>query len=280
MDVDAVAKALGLGSRYEPWLRALDEVEPLPTFALPAGDAAADLLERLDVPEIDVEPVLSVWPDPARDVELWWLLERCHARFAAHMGDGDAFVECPSCHAALDLRGRCFSIFAFRRWSTRRAPITGSAVSPTTSRGQRSRISVVSSSCTGIGGAPRDSICSGEFGASSVGYALGRLQFHLYHLRCGIAGPSFWLESDEPGFRAGDATLGVHIPTTGPLTPVACDESFTARDASYANTFLSTTPSADLHIVAPRRAVGGLPPGRLEHGAVPATVPRRRRGKR
>ena len=113
MDVDGVAKALGLGPRYDPWLRALDEVEPLPAFALPSGEAAAELLVRLGVPEVDVEPVLSVWPDPARDVELWWLLERCHARFVSHMGDGDAFVECPSLPRELDLQGRCFWIFVF-----------------------------------------------------------------------------------------------------------------------------------------------------------------------
>ncbi len=57
-------------------------------------------------------------------------------------------------------------------------------------------------------------------------YALGRLQFHLYHLRRGIAGPAFWLDSDEPGFRVGDATLGIHIPAIGPLSPDACDSSF------------------------------------------------------
>jgi hypothetical protein len=57
-------------------------------------------------------------------------------------------------------------------------------------------------------------------------YALGRLQFHLYHLRVGIAGPAFWPDTDEPGFRKGDATLGVHIPATGPLVPSQCDASF------------------------------------------------------
>ena len=57
-------------------------------------------------------------------------------------------------------------------------------------------------------------------------YALGRLQFHLYHLRVGIAGPAFWPDTDEPGFRKGDATLGVHIPATGPLGPADCDVSF------------------------------------------------------
>ena len=42
----------------------------------------------------------------------------------------------------------------------------------------------------------------------------------------GIAGPAFWPETDEPGFRKGDATLGVHIPATGPLCRAECDESF------------------------------------------------------
>jgi hypothetical protein len=227
VDVDAVAKALGLGPRYDSWLRALDEVEPLPAFALPSGQAAAELLVRLGVPEVDVEPVLSVLPDPARDVELWWLLERCQARLVSHMGDGDAFVECPSLPRALDLQGRCFWIFVFasmvdatRAYHRERGVPDDVSWATLADLGQQL---VVHRNRRGTTGLDLQWWLVGHFLGAL--YALGRLQFHLYHLRCGIAGPAFWPESDEPGFRTGDATLGVHIPATGPLTPGACDES-------------------------------------------------------
>ncbi len=228
VDVDAVAAALGLGPRYESWLTALGEIDPVPSLALPIGDEAAELLVRLDVPDVDLDAVLTVWPDGERDAELWWLLERCQARFVAAMGDGDAFIECPSLPRSLDLQGRCFWIFVFASMvdatrSYHRALDVPDDISWATLADLGQQL-VVHRNRRGTTGLDLQWWLVPHFLGAL--YGLGRLQFHLYHLRCGIAGPAFWPESDEPGFRRGDATLGVHIPATGPLTRAECDASF------------------------------------------------------
>ncbi len=228
VDVDAVAAGLGLDSAYAPWLRALDAVEPQASFALPSRAQAEALLIRLAVPDDDLEAVLSVWPEPDRDVELWWLLERCHARFVASMGDGDAFIDCPSLPRELDLRGRCFWVFAYasmvevtRAFHVERGVPDDISWATLADLGQQLVIHRKRRGTTGLD--LQWWLVPHFLGAL---YALGRLQFHLYHLRVGIAGPAFWPDTDEPGFRKGDATLGVHIPATGPLVPSECDVSF------------------------------------------------------
>ncbi len=223
-----MAETLGLGPTYDAWLRALDEVDPARSFALPSRQGAPALLARLRVPADDLDSVLSVWPDPDRDVELWWLLERCHARFAAAMGDGDAFIDCPSLPRDLGLQGRCFWVFAYaatvdatRAFHRERGVPEDISWATLADLGQQMVIHRNRRGSTGLD-------LQWWLVSHFVGtlYALGRLQFHLYHLRRGLAGPAFWLESDEPGFRKGDAALGIHIPAIGPMTPSACDESF------------------------------------------------------
>ena len=136
----------------------------------------------------------------------------------------------PVVAALLGLRGRCFWIFAFASMvDTTRAYHQARGVSDDISWATLADLGqqlVVHRNRRGTTGLDLQWWLAAHFLGAL--YALGRLQFHLYHLRCGIAGPAFWPESDEPGFRTGDATLGVHIPATGPLTPVACDESFAA----------------------------------------------------
>jgi hypothetical protein len=66
-------------------------------------------------------------------------------------------------------------------------------------------------------------------------FELGRLQYHRLRLGFGD-GLGLWYPWDEAeargsGWRRGDHCLGVHIPESGPLTPGACEESFSrARD--------------------------------------------------
>ncbi len=234
MDVDAVAARLGLGASYEPWLTALDAIEPAPSFALPSRADAPELLARLHVPGDDLEAVLSVWPDPTSDVELCWLLERCHARFVASMGDGDAFIECPSLPRDLGLQGRCFWVFVYaatvdatRAYHRSRGVSDDISWATLADLGQQMVIHRKRRGSTGLD--LQWWLVSHFVGAL---FALGRLQFHLYHLRRGLAGPAFWPDSDEPGFRKGDAALGIHISAIGPLAPTACDESF-ARARSF-----------------------------------------------
>ena len=228
VDVDAVAAGLGLDATYGPWLRALDATEPDASFALPCRDDAERLLLKLGVPDDDLEAVLSVWPEPDRDVELWWLLQRCHARFLGSMGNGDAFIDCPALPRELDLKGRCFWVFAYasmvevtRAFHGERGVPDDISWATLADLGQQLVIHRKRRGTTGLD--LQWWLVPHFLGAL---YALGRLQFHLYHLRVGIAGPAFWRDTDEPGFRKGDATLGVHIPATGPLVPSECDASF------------------------------------------------------
>ena len=168
------------------------------------------------------------------------------------MGDGDAFIDCPSLPRELDLQGPLLLGVRLRGDGRRRpARSTSSAACPTTSPGRRSPIWASRWSSTGSAVARRASTSSGGSSRTSSGalYALGRLQFHLYHLRVGIAGPAFWPETDEPGFRKGDATLGVHIPAIGPLAPSECDASFDLARSFVERHF----PEHDFHGARPAR---------------------------
>ena len=187
------------------WLRALDAVEPQASFALPSRAHAEGLLIRLAVPDDDLEAVLSVWPEPDRDVELWWLLERCQARSSHRWATATLSSTArrslararPQGSLLLGLRvrgdGRGHPAFHVERgvpddisWAT------------LADLGQQLVIHRKRRGTTGLD--LQWWLVPHFLGAL---YALGRLQFHLYHLRVGIAGPAFWPDTDEPGFRKG-----------------------------------------------------------------------------
>ncbi|MGA7834882.1 MAG: acyltransferase domain-containing protein [Acidimicrobiales bacterium] len=61
---------------------------------------------------------------------------------------------------------------------------------------------------------------------------IGVLKFHRLTLGVGSLSPSPWLSDDEaaargPGFRRGDALIGLHIPQGADLSPAALDLTFT-----------------------------------------------------
>jgi hypothetical protein len=72
-------------------------------------------------------------------------------------------------------------------------------------------------------------------------FDLGRLQFNWFQLGIGDDSP-LWYPVDEakrrgPGFRPGDACVAVHIPESGPMTPVACEDAFVRAKAFFAEYF-------------------------------------------
>jgi len=78
-------------------------------------------------------------------------------------------------------------------------------------------------------------------------FELGRLQFNWFHL--GIEhGRQWWYPAEEAarrgvGFRPGDVCTGIHIPESGPMTPAACDDSFSRAKGFFAEYFpLSDQP--------------------------------------
>ena len=208
---------------------------PAGGIQLPAGGELPATLQRLGVADLDAAVVLHAAPTPGRTPELWWLLERCANRALRHIGRWEGgsgpWFELPS---GTGVDGRCFWIYVYlavlpsiRRWHGERA--IPDAVSWATladlgrhvARYRRRR---------GVTGLGRDSIGWLSLHFSGAIYALGRLQFNLYRLRTGTEGPPFWYGTGdpravEPGFRLGDAALGMHIPEAGPLSPEACDAS-------------------------------------------------------
>jgi hypothetical protein len=84
-----------------------------PETHLDAGDSAR-LLERLGCGPRALADAIATLPDPERDGERLWLVERCRRRLVAAMGDIDAELErLPTLPAALALAGSCFPIHVF-----------------------------------------------------------------------------------------------------------------------------------------------------------------------
>jgi hypothetical protein len=73
-------------------------------------------------------------------------------------------------------------------------------------------------------------------------YQVGRLEVTPYWLLTHpeAAGPLFWYDAETtaqlgPGFKKGDAALGIHIPATDPLMPQACSESLRRMQTAFHN---------------------------------------------
>ena len=117
MDSKIVISALKLrsGELAKAWFSQLEEVGPPPEpVRLPQGDDARDLLRQLGVPELDAEEIVAATPDPDRDPELWWLLERTHHTIVRHMGDWTVKLRPgPSLSYELGDTARYFYVYVF-----------------------------------------------------------------------------------------------------------------------------------------------------------------------
>lgn len=232
-DTPELGRRLGIDD--EAWLRELAEVGPPPGgVQLPVSDEQlAATLQRLGFADPDVEEVARARPDPNRTPELWWLLERCAHRTIRSVGRWEeAAGPWPAPAHGLGAEGRCLWTYVYlatlqhvRRWHGRRGIpdeiswATLADLGRHVSRYRRRH---------GVSGLDSAGWLSLHFSGGI--YALGRLQFNLFRLRTGRAGPRFWYEpgeprAAEPGFRPGDPVLGMHIPESGPLDPDACDAS-------------------------------------------------------
>ncbi len=235
-DLDAGTVARRLEIADEGWLRDLEAAGPPPDgLELPAGAELLATLQQLGVAPPDVDVLLHAAPTPGRTPEVWWLLERCAHRAIRNVGRWDeASGPWPELPAAVGVEGRCFWVYVYlaalpfiRRWHQERAipdPVSWATLADLgrhIARYRRRR---------GLTGLGRDSIGWLSLHFSGGIYALGRLQFNLYRIRTGPGGPRFWYgegdpRASEPGFRPGDAVLGMHIPESGALSPEACEDS-------------------------------------------------------
>ena len=238
----AVARRLELPEQLAPWLDSLEQVGPPPDeLELPL-----ELLERLGVAEPDRSAIADMAPTPARQPELWWLLERASRQVRLDVGRWDAATWRPNLPAHLGAVGRCFWVYVFlaatdevRRWHSQHG--IGDQVSWETlaDLGRHVERFRRRNGTTGF-----DSQVWISLHYRGALFALGRLQFNPYRLRVGRAGPLFWYEGPAasalgPGFQVGDAALGIHIPAGSRLAPEACDASFNMADSFFRRHFPS-----------------------------------------
>lgn len=231
---DRIAAALGLGPEFQSWLCQLDGAgdpeRPLPATA--AGEAA-ELLSRLGCSDQTVTDTVATWPDPERDPERWWLLERGRTYLAARVGDFDAAGGTwPQLPAALGLPGSCYYLQLYASaapaalaWYRQRGVPDDVAWATLADVARHEAIHRRIHGRSGI-----DAPGWMTLHARAVIYELGRLQFAPMHLGAGIE-PASWPDAEAvaalgEGFRPGDLIFGVHIPAGGSLDPEACEASY------------------------------------------------------
>jgi hypothetical protein len=232
-----IRERLGLGEDAAPWLEELEAVGAPPDgVRLPADDEAAVLLERLGVPREHAREAAAALPRPARDPELWWLLERCCHLLLRAMGNFDPMHPWPSLPPQTGAPGRyCYvgvflaALPAVRRWRQEHAIPDAIAWATLADLGQHMGIY---RRINGAGGLSAQNWLTLHFRGAI--FRLGRLQFNRARVRYDAA------ELAQAGapFRPGDYALDVHIPEDGgPLTPEACDASFDAAPGFFARCF-------------------------------------------
>lgn len=244
LETAAIGRLLGIAD--EAWLQELADAGPPPeALLLPAGEQLVATLHRLGFSDADADEVGRAVPDPDRTPQLWWLLERCAHLAIRHVGRWqETSGPWPTPAAGLGTPGRCLWVYAYlatlphiRRWHRERGipdDVSWATLADLGRHVARYRRRY------GVPGLDSAGWLSLHF--SGAIYALGRLQFNLFRLRTGLAGPRFWYEpgdprAAEPGLRPGDPVLGVHIPESGPLDPDACEASLRAARSFFPRYF-------------------------------------------
>lgn len=234
MNASDVAARLGLGPDHAAWLGMLEELGP-PPDGLPAP--FTDDLGRLGIePEDRADVLASLEMSPA-----WqWLLERAYHAVRTDVGDIEGMRPMPDLPLELGVRARCFWIVVFlhavgdiRNWHQSRGVPDAISWDTLADLGRHVRLYRERTGHTGLN-------TQSWIGLHFRGglFALGRLQFQPYHLQTGPAGPLFWYADGlGPGFRRGDPAVALHIPEAGPLTPVACADSFARACVFFADVF-------------------------------------------
>lgn len=235
-DVERVLQRLGLGSDARTWLVALDGVGPA-KVELPVAGRLHELLVRLGVPELDLQPVLSAAPSLARDPELWWLLERSVRLALLRLGSqGEMLPSFADLPWDLGPVARYFYVYVY----VAAIPAT---LSHHRERGIPDDVSwatladlgdkmAMHRRAYGVGGLNKQNWLTLHLRGGIV--TLGRLQFALADAAEYGGGPSG---------RPHEQVLGVHIPGGGPLSPAACTTAFEQAPIFFARHFPAHTTS-------------------------------------
>ena len=232
MDGATVAAALGLEDAYRPWLAELDAAADAAPPLDPRHTAElGDLLRRLGCSEAAAGDAVATLPDPRRDPERWWLLDRCHRRLVS--STGDPAIRCdhwPALPDHLGLAARCFPLHwyaatvpAVCAWHRSRGVPAAISWASLADLGRHEAIHRLVTGMTGVD-APRWLTLH----VRGLLFEVGPLQYEPINLGPGVPQP-WYGDSDAhrrgPGFGAGDPSVAIHIPSGARLDPAACGES-------------------------------------------------------
>lgn len=232
---EQVAEVLGLDEGYDDLMQTLRAVGPPAEALAPLSpDELRTRLQSVWCSEETIADAVATWPDPERDPERWWLLERARHYLTSVLGDVDAAGgSWPQLPGALGPPGRCFylhlyaaTIPATRAWHE--ALGIPDDVSWATLR-DVSRHEAIHRRIHGTTGI--DSPAWMMIHLRGAIFELGRLQFAPFHFKSGDGWPDDAAGAElGEGFRPGQAALDVHIPAGGPLDFEECEASY--RDAA------------------------------------------------
>jgi hypothetical protein len=200
-------------------------------FRLPDRGYLPPIFERLAISEQDQNEILAAWPSREADPDTWSSLERAYETLVNELG-GFGSLELPGPAVESTPLGRYFFVYVYlaaladvRRFHVqRRIPdeISWATLADLGRNLKRDR------ALLGDGGLRTSGWLTLHFRGAL--FQLGRLQFN----RMQVGG------ADLGAFREGEPALGVHIPESGPLTPDACDDSFTRAHPFFARHFPET----------------------------------------
>jgi len=201
-------------------------------FRLPDRRYLPAIFERLAIAEEDQREILAAWPSAETDPETWKCLERAYETLVNDLG-GFAPIDLPGPAIGSTPIGRYFFVYVYlaaladvRRFHARRRiadDISWATLSDLGRNLKRDRLLL------GDGGLRTSGWLTLHFRGSL--YQLGRLQFNRTRVRAAHVADAF---------GEGDPAVGIHIPESGPLTPLACDDSLANAHPFFARHFPET----------------------------------------
>jgi hypothetical protein len=207
---------------------AIDRLAPVqkrggPEVALPDDALAEQLLAAMAVDGADREATLTARPDERSHPELWWVLDRSFRLLLAQMGQRRAgnpgWAPLPETCGPI---GRHLFVWAFLA-VTPHVRDYHSSIGMTDDESRASLCALGGELASGrqLTGRPGlDATWGLPMVFTGVEFALGRLSFDRQ--------PRQPNDTNHSVLRANESSLNTHIPGGhGPLTPAACDASFT-----------------------------------------------------
>jgi hypothetical protein len=234
LTTDEVAESLGLDGSYRGWLDELSALaEAGAPACLPGSEEAALLLRRTGCSAAVVSDAVATLFSPESDPARAWLLERCHRRIVATMGDAAApRGTWPQLPRRLGVAGECFYLHVFlatlaatRAWHAAHGVPDDVSWATLADLGRHTELHHIETGRSGI-----DEPWWMTLHLRAVLFEIGRLQYAPYRLGEGPEQPRPWLSRADAlargeGFAPGDDALAVHIPAGSPLEPARCEES-------------------------------------------------------